>query len=145
MKRMMIMMTTTVKKLLTVLALIIGITTLSFANNYVEDMDGFDWLQSDWNARIAYVQGFYTAFSSLAERAVYEAGGAEQMTDEDFDFIDEYFYIGITVEDMVQRITDFYSDYNNRKYPIYIVLITFAGKDYWSVPAETDSYRDGSS
>lgn len=111
---------------------LILVALFAFGQDYIEDMDGFDWVQMTWGERAAYVQGFYAAYSSLAERSVMEAGGYDMLTEEDMSFIDEYFFIDITVGEMVQRLTEFYSDYNNRKYPLYVVLMTYAGKDYWS-------------
>ena len=130
------------KKAFFVGLLLLVVALFSFAQEYVEDMDGFDWIQMSWDQRGGYVQGFYVAYSSISERVVAEAGGWEGMTQDDMDFIDEYFYISINIGDMVQRITDFYSNYNNRKYQIYVVLMTFAGKDYWNaepIPEEVPS------
>jgi hypothetical protein len=103
--------------------------SLAFAE-YVEDMDGHDWHLWSGEHKIGYIQGFYSAYSSIWERFRHELGSS--MTSEDEDRMEEMFFIRVTVGDMIDRLDEFYSSYKNRNYTIYSTLMWIAGKDYWS-------------
>lgn len=117
------------KKFLIVILLLVSILGLVIAEG-VEDIDGFDWVTWSVDQKIGYLLGFYSAYSSLWERMVLE--NEIDVTQENQEMLEEYFYIPMTVEELGIKIDDYYSDYDNRKSELYMVVMFFAGKDYWN-------------
>lgn len=103
--------------------------SLAFAE-YVEDMDGHDWRLWSEDHKIGYVQGFYSAYSSIWERFQWELGSS--MNEDDTKRMEEMFFISLSIGDMINRLDAYYHTYKNRDYTIYSVLMWIAGKDYWS-------------
>jgi len=98
--------------------------------NKVEDLDGFDWITASSDSKIGYVQGFYAAYSSIWERFYTEA--ETDFTDEEVNDLENMFYIPLLVGEMVDRIDNYYADYDRRDQRLYHVLMFIAGKDYWN-------------
>lgn len=109
----------------------------------VEDINGFDWWVFSEDAKVGYVQGFYSAYSSVWERFYSELG--ETATPEDEKRLEELFYIPLSVGEMIDRVDSFYSDYDNRDLLLYMVLMYISGKDYWnsgSLQEEEDTFGE---
>lgn len=101
-----------------------------FAQDTVEDIDGHDWRLWSMEQKLGYVQGFYSAYSSVWQRMYLSFG--ESVTEEDEARLEEWFYIPLGTGDMIDRIDAFYDDYDNRNELLYMVLMYAGGKDYWN-------------
>lgn len=117
------------KRLIIVLFALVALTLPAFSQA-IEDINGHDWRLWSTEQRAGYVQGFYSAYSSVWERMYLTMG--ESATEEDIERMEEWFYIPLNVGKMVERINTFYSDYDNRSEVLYMVLMYAAGKDYWN-------------
>lgn len=118
------------RKFLIFLVLFLSAASL-FAQN-VEEISGFEWKVWSYNQKVGYVQGFYSAYSSAWERFFLEMDADGGITEEESLELEKYFYIPLTVEEAINRIDAFYSDYDNRDTWLYRVLMYIAGKDYWN-------------
>lgn len=96
----------------------------------VEEIDGHNWRLWDTGQRITYVQGFYSAYSSIWIRMMVSFDGDQDEIDAEL--LEEYFYISLNVGTMVDRINEYYANYDNRDDYLYMVLMYMAGKDYWN-------------
>src|SRR6056297_175992 len=107
-------------KRIIIVTLMLVVASLAFSVEYVEDMDGGDWVQFSYEQKLGYVQGFYSAYSSFWERLATEIGETDE---EDEYFMTELFYIEINVGPMIEEIDNYY-DRNiktNRAHKLYQV------------------------
>lgn len=116
-------------KRIVLVVLMLTIASLAFAQ-YVEDMDGHDWRQWSYDHKVGYVQGFYSAYSSVWEWILVDLG--DSTTEDDRQNLERMFFINVSIGDMIDRIDEFYNTYKNREYTIYSTLMWIAGKDYWN-------------
>lgn len=113
--------------------LLLFVSTLGFSQEYVEDMNGFDWVNWRGDAKVAFMQGFFSAYSSVGIRYYEEAEmEGREVSSEEMSFLREYFYFPITVREAVDRVDTFYQNYDNRRYNIIEVILLAGGKDYWN-------------
>lgn len=106
------------------------VSIFGFAQN-VEDIDGFDWVNFSNNDKIGYVVGFYSGLSTIWEWMFLEAGGAEAPP-EVRERLKHYFYIELGIDELIIRIDDYYSSYDERQYKLNDTILWLIGKDYWN-------------
>lgn len=115
------------------IVLFLFVASFGFSQDYVEDLNGFDWVNWSMEERNTYVQGFLSAYSSVIMRYYDEASSENRtVTDEEAQFVEEYFYFNVNIGQILERVDSFYSAYDNRRYSIIQVILLAGGKDYWN-------------
>lgn len=116
------------KRTLFVIAILLLAATMAFAT-YVTDPDGHDWRMWPESQKLGYVVGFFVAYESLADRLIAENSTID---DETWEMMEEYFYIPMSVGEMMEQLDYYYNTYSNRDYPLHTTVMFLAGKDYWN-------------
>lgn len=112
-----------------VMFLLVLLSTSLFAQ-YVEDKDGHDWVSWNLQQRVAYIQGFLSAYTSIWERFAFEMGS--DLTPEMNREFESWFLFEESVGYLIDHISLFYSYRENLHHRIYRVLLFVGNKDYWN-------------
>lgn len=113
--------------------LFLSVSFILPAQQYVEDINGFDWINWSNDEKMVYIQGFMSAYSSITMRYYDEAAVAEEeVSKQEQEWLREYFFFQPTIGQIFDRINDFYSSYDNRSYDLIQVMLLAGGKDYWN-------------
>lgn len=113
--------------------LFLFVAVFGFSQEYVEELDGFDWVNWSVQQRQSYIQGFLSAYSSVIIRYYDEAEMEGRIvSEEEYRFVEEYFLFNVNIGQIFERVDSFYSSYDNRRYPVIQVILLAGGKDYWN-------------
>lgn len=114
---------------------ILGILLCSsfvFAQKAVNEVNGFDWVTWEMPQKLGFIQGFYSAYFSILDFSNDTIDESNPNKVEMLKQVQNQFYISLTVAQLGQRIEQAYSDYDNRKWPIWQVVVMASGKAWWN-------------
>jgi hypothetical protein len=107
-----------------VLLLISAAQVSADQSKYVEQNNGFDWMNLTYREKVWFVIGYWQAEAAVKEMIFDEWDEQDyEPTQADFDHLDEMFYTAGTVGDLVAEIDRYYEIYNNREFPIWQVIM----------------------
>ena len=112
-----------------IMVLLVFVCSFVFAD-FVENMNGEEWVSWSRDQRVAYVQGFMSAYSSVWGRMLVSFG--QQADSETRDMLMDWFYFPMSVGDVVRYVNDYYSYSDNLRFKITEVIMLAGGKDYWN-------------
>jgi hypothetical protein len=86
--------------------------------------------------KIGFIEGFYSAYFSIIDFSVDSIDETNPNRKEMLKQVEKQFYISLTMSQLGQRIEQVYSDYDNRKWPIWQVIVMVCGKAWWGDPSD---------
>lgn len=118
------------KKLAIVLLLLALTVSAAFAQKTVDELNGFDWVTWSFDAKVGFIRGFYAAYISIMNFAVY-TNQDNPKADEVLKSVENQFYIPLTIGELGQKVDEFYSDYKRRELTLWQVVVYLSGKAWW--------------
>jgi uncharacterized lipoprotein YehR (DUF1307 family) len=116
-----------------VIVMLVGCAQWGWVQEYIEDQDGHNWVKWTYIEKAQYVRGFYAAHSAMRNRMIFSAMERnEKVSQEQSEWLDEWFYFWLKVDEMVDRVDNYYLSYKNREAHIIDVMYLVANKDYWN-------------
>jgi len=116
-----------------VIVMLIGCAQWGWVQEYIEEQDGHNWLRWSYIEKAQYVRGFYAAHVAVSHRMIFRSTDNDQkISEEQAEWLDEWFYFWLKVDEMVSRVDSYYYSYKNRDAYIIDVLYLIANKDYWN-------------
>lgn len=121
-------------KKLAILCVLLTLGSIVFAQNFVLDNSGTDWVSWTTMEKEKYILGWMSALSAMIELIEYWQENYEvlEATNNTLDTLRMWgFYRGTTVRDIIKVLDRVYTDPGTRKYKIYDVLLTSYDKEWW--------------
>ena len=102
------------------------LATMNLSAQYIEDLDGYEWLTWTGEMQRMYLVGFYAAHTSIRWRIEYEMAEVGTLNRETIADLMDFFFISDRVNDLRNAITRYYLS-NNRSDVIIHVLNYLVG------------------
>lgn len=125
------------KKIVACILCFFVVISFCSAQKTIDAINGFDWMGWTTPQKIFFIEGFYNA-NCMVMAFFYETNSdaSEEQKQALKENLENQFGFTDTIGEMISKLNDFYSTYENKKYSLYRVIPLVAGKSWWDTKSD---------